>query len=98
MWKKPTGITSVIEVSVPKDARVCLMRNGKREKYVPYIDTLRRTRHKHVDFVLVVIDGTGVVCQDLRPALVRLGADIELSWLQNIAATATVHLLNHLVG
>ena len=97
MWFRPDGSVKVIEVSVPSDQRAHLMRNDKRLKYGPLIKNLRRTHKGYVDFVPVVIGGTGVITGEVTHAIKRLEVDLEVEWLQKIAATSTCNILRQLL-
>ncbi len=87
----------MIEVSVPRDARVGIVRNEKREKYVPLVNHLKRIYKGWVCFVPMVIGATGVVSNEVVVATGRLGIGLELSWLQKIAATATANFITQIV-
>ena len=73
------------------------MRNEKREKYKPLLATLRRKYRGWVDFVPAIIGATGAVTTDTVVSLRRLDIDLELPWLQAIAARATVNIFRSLL-
>jgi len=51
----------VIEVSCPRDDRVCLVASEKEQKYTPLLRSLRQQYGCRVQFVAIVIGGTGAV-------------------------------------
>ena len=95
---KPDGLHVVIEVSVPKDQRAVIVRNDKREKYVPFCTELFGRPRVKVHFIPLVIGATGVVADEISIAIKRLGVGIDLSWLQKIAALETVKIFRYLLG
>ena len=97
IWKRPDGTVKVIEVSVPRDGRVTIVRSEKREKYVPLVAHLSRTHKGWVDFIPLVVGATGAVASETTTAIRRLHIDLDVSWLQKIAAVATVRIFRHLL-
>ena len=55
VWIRPDGLHVVIEVSVPHDGRAAIVRNDKREKYVPFCCDLSGRRGVRVDFIPLVV-------------------------------------------
>ena len=97
LWARPDGTVKVIEVSVPRDGRVAIVRSEKREKYVALMNHLRRQYRGWVDFVPAVIGATGAVARETAVALKRLEIELEIPWLQTIAARSTANLFRHLL-
>jgi hypothetical protein len=97
IWTGPKDDVKVIEVSCPRDGRVGIANNEKREKYVPLLTHLQKRHKGWVDFVPVIIGGTGAVTLETKHAVTRMNIGLELPWLQKIAATATVNLFRQLL-
>ena len=73
------------------------MKSEKRMKYVPLVNHLRRTTRKWVDFIPMVIGATGVVSKDTTEAVKRLELDLDIGWLQKIAAVQTCNMFRQLL-
>ena len=97
LWIKPDKEVKVIEVSVPKDARVAIAKSEKRMKYVPLMKTLKRRYKSWVDFIPVVIGATGVVTTEVKVAIERLDIGLQIETLQTIAANATASMFRDLL-
>ena len=100
VWEKPDGTTLVIEGSVPKDSRVSVMTVQKREKYVPLVRDLRLRKNGFVDMIPLVIGATGVISKDAVVSLSkqRLGFEVDIGWLQEIATLATIKFFRYTIG
>jgi hypothetical protein len=51
-----------------------------------------RFKNKFVDFIPLVIGATGAVTTETKVAVGRLEIDLDLAWLQKIAAMETVNI------
>ncbi len=110
VWKRPDGSVKVIEVSAPTDHNAALMKDRKRAKYanlfagmtvqesgwVDFVPVVGMTVQESgwVEFVPVVVGATGVVSEGVVRSVERLGVELDLAWLQKIAALETARILN----